>query len=187
MTVPPTFRCTGPGAAGSVCFNGNVAGGCSRPVSFVVRHKAMSTRFPALMLRTFVVPVASLCVGVLGYHWCSRGGLWYVLPFVWFLNFFVLGFGAHGFFYLFALPTIDYPVGKVALVRVIQTFWFLQVPLAMMNGIRPPLSIVATQGVALATAIGFVLVSLPGQPNRVAPADGGSPHQSTRSPAARRR
>ena len=31
-----TFRCTGPGAAGSVCCNGDVAGGCSRPVSFGV-------------------------------------------------------------------------------------------------------------------------------------------------------
>jgi len=32
----PTIRCTGPGAAGSVCPNGTVTGGCSRPVSFDV-------------------------------------------------------------------------------------------------------------------------------------------------------
>jgi hypothetical protein len=134
----------------------------------------MSVRVPALILRTLAVPVVTLCAGVLGYHWCSRGGLWYAVPFVWLLNFFVLGFGAHGFFYLFALPTIDYPIGNLAIVRVIQTFWFLQVPLAMMNGIRPPLSILATQGAALAAAIGFVLVSQPRQQVKVAPADAGS-------------
>ena len=35
------MRCTGPGAAGSVFWNGAVGGGCSRPVSFGVSCKPM--------------------------------------------------------------------------------------------------------------------------------------------------
>jgi hypothetical protein len=40
-------RCTGPGAAGSVCCNGDAAGSCSRPVSFGVKR---------LHVRTFTCP-----------------------------------------------------------------------------------------------------------------------------------
>jgi hypothetical protein len=60
-----TFRCIGPGAAGSVCLNGTVAGGCSRPVSFGV----MRWRKPAIIAALGLTGLGALTFGLSG-----RGG-----------------------------------------------------------------------------------------------------------------
>ena len=111
-----------------------------------------------LAVQALATPVIASSLALLSWFICSRGGLFgLVLPWMWLVGFFVLGLEAHGLFYLCALPIPDEHDERSGALRFVQAFWFLQVPFSMFNGLRPPTSILVTQGLMAVVALAFVL------------------------------
>ena len=125
-----------------------------------VRREKMSARSQGLALQTLATPVIASSLALLSWFAFSNGGLpWLALALLWLVGFFVIGLMYHGVFYLCALPIPDEYQGRPRMLRFVQVFWFLQVPLSMFIGIRPPTSSVATQGLIAVIALAVMLLS----------------------------
>lgn len=132
----------------------------------------MKERSKIFIGQALCTPIVAIGLAVLSWHLCAKGGFWLALPAMWLAAFFILGFcGAHGMFYICALPLSDSEEPRPAIVRAIQAFWFLQVPFALFNGINPVYSIPATQGLIAIIAVGFSIMTGKGKPQNQASGD----------------
>ena len=82
------------------------------------------------------------------------------MPIAWLVGFFILGLsGLHGLFYICALPLPEDFQRRPPAIRFIQAYWFLQVPFAWFNGIKPEYSVGGTQAMIILAAITYAIIT----------------------------